>query len=122
SRPDAPLLFRPRMDPEQWRWGLLFLRECTRARSTHNLQQMVRLGTYSRSQLQVLRTETGIAYDHLEQGILHFYTDQLEFDAAMEPTRQMQGLGCDRQVIDADRAVELEPALRPIRHRIVGAT
>ncbi len=122
TQPDAPLLFRPRMDPAQWRWGMAFLRECTSARAAHNLGQMVRLGTYSRTQLQALRKEAGIEYDHLEKGILHFYTDQQEFDAAIEPTRQMQDLGCDRQVIDADKAVELEPALTPIRHRIAGAT
>ncbi len=121
-QPDAPLLFRPRLDPAQWRWALSFLGQCTSARAAHNIRQMVNLGTYSRSQLQALRNEAGIEYNHLEQGILHFYTNPAEFDGAMEPTRIMQDLGCDRQIIDADRAVELEPALKPIRNRIAGAT
>ena len=119
---DAPLLFRPRFDPAQWRWALAFLRECTSARAAHNIRQMVNLGTYSRSQLQALRQDAGIEYDALSRGILHFYTNPREFDGAIEPTRIMQGLGCDRQIIDADRAVELEPALKPIRDRIAGAT
>jgi D-amino-acid dehydrogenase len=122
TRPDAPLLFRPKLDPDQWRWALSFLGQCTSARAAHNIRQIVNLGTYSRSQLQALRKEAGIEYDHLEKGILHFYTNPAEFDGAMEPTRIMQDLGCDRQVIDADRAVELEPALKPIRNRIAGAT
>jgi D-amino-acid dehydrogenase len=122
TRPDAPLLFRPKLDPDQWRWALSFLGQCTSARAAHNIRQIVNLGTYSRSQLQALRKEAGIEYDHLEKGILHFYTNPAEFDGAMEPTRIMQDLGCDRQVIDADRAVELEPALKPIRDRIAGAT
>ena len=121
-QPDAPLLFRPRLDPAQWRWALSFLGQCTSARAAHNIRQMVNLGTYSRSQLQALRKEAGIEYNHLEKGILHFYTNPEEFDGAMEPTRIMQDLGCDRQIIDADRAVELEPALKPIRNRIAGAT
>ena len=121
-QPDAPLLFRPRLDPAQWRWALSFLGQCTSARAAHNIRQMVNLGTYSRSQLQALRKEAGIEYNHLEKGILHFYTNPAEFDGAMEPTRIMQDLGCDRQIIDADRAVELEPALKPIRNRIAGAT
>ena len=121
-QPDAPLLFRPRLDPAQWRWALSFLGQCTSARAAHNIRQMVNLGTYSRSQLQALRNEAGIEYNHLEKGILHFYTNPAEFDGAMEPTRIMQDLGCDRQIIDADRAVELEPALKPIRNRIAGAT
>jgi D-amino-acid dehydrogenase len=122
TKPDAPLLFRPRMDPTQWRWALSFLRECTSARAAYNIRQMVNLGTYSRSCLQALRKEAGVDYDHLEKGILHFYTSQKEFDAAQEPARIMRELGCDRQVIDATRAVELEPALTPIKDRIAGAT
>jgi D-amino-acid dehydrogenase len=121
-RADAPLLFRPRWDPAQWRWALAFLRECTSARAAHNIRQMVNLGTYSRAQLQSLRDDLGLEYDALTKGILHFYTNREEFEGALEPTRIMQGLGCDRQVIDADRAIELEPALKPIRDRIAGAT
>jgi len=119
---DAPLLFRPRLDPAQWRWALAFLRECTSARAAYNIRQMVNLGTYSRGQLQALREDAGIEYDALSRGILHFYTNPREFEGAIEPTRIMQGLGCDRQIIDADKAVELEPALKPIRDRIAGAT
>ncbi len=122
TRADAPLLFRPRLDPYQWRWAIAFLAQCTSDKASHNIRQMVNLGTYSRSQLQALRQETGIEYDHLEKGILHFYTNPDEFQGALEPTRIMQDLGCDRQVIDAARAVELEPALKPIAHRIAGAT
>ncbi len=121
-RADAPLLFRPRLDLAQWRWALAFLRECTSAKAAHNIRQMVNLGTYSRAQLQSLRDDLGLEYDALTKGILHFYTNREEFEGALEPTRIMQGLGCDRQVIDADRAIELEPALKPIRDRIAGAT
>lgn len=122
TQPDAPLLFRPSLDPAQWRWGLSFLMQCTSARAAHNLRQIVNLGTYSRNHLQAVRKETGIEYEQLEKGILHFYTNPKEFDAALEPARLMRDLGCDRQVIDAARAVELEPALAPIRDRIAGAT
>ena len=122
TQPEAPLLFRPRLDPAQWRWAMAFLAQCTSGRAAHNIRQIVNLGTYSRSQLRALRKEAGVEYDQLEKGILHFYTSPSEFRAAMGPTRIMQDLGCDRQVIDADRAIELEPALKPVRHRIAGAT
>ena len=122
GKEDAPLLFRLRADPQQWRWGLQFLRECTPARTRHNIEQIVRLGTYSRDTLQQLRRDIGIAYDERTQGILHFYTSQKEFDAAEEPARQMRELGCDRRVISADEAVRLEPALRHIRPTLAGAT
>ena len=121
-REDAPLLFRLRADLRQWLWGLQFLRECTPARTRHNIEQIVRLGTYSREMLKALRKETGIAYDHRTQGILHFYTSQKEFDAAFKPAELMRELGCQRRVISADEAVQLEPALSHIRSRLAGAT
>ena len=122
GKEDAPLLFRIRADMRQWLWGLQFLRECTPARTRHNIEQIVRLGTYSRSVLQQLRADTGIQYDQRTQGILHFYTSQKEFDAAEAPAAQMRDLGCDRRVISADEAVRLEPALRHIRPTLAGAT
>ena len=83
----------------QWLWGLQFLRECTPARTRHNIEQIVRLGTYSRETLQQLRRDIGLAYDQRTQGILHFYTSEKEFDAAEAPAAQMRALGCDRRVI-----------------------
>jgi D-amino-acid dehydrogenase len=119
---DAPLLFRLRADARQWLWGLQFLRECRPGRTRHNIEQIVRLGTYSRDTLQALRRERGLEYDQRTQGILHFYTSQQEFDGAEAPAAQMRALGCDRRVISADEAVRIEPALRHIRPQLAGAT
>lgn len=122
GKEDAPLLFRVRADARQWMWGLRFLRECTPARTRHNIGQIVRLGTYSRDTLQQLRRDIGIEYHQRTQGILHFYTSQQEFDGAEGPAAQMRAMGCDRRVISADEAVRIEPALRHIRPRLAGAT
>lgn len=119
---DAPLLFRLRADVRQWRWGMQFLRECSPERTRHNIIQMLNLGTYSRSTLQALRAETGIEYSCLTKGILHFYTNPQEFDEALEPAQLMREYGCDRQVIDANEAVRLEPALAHVKNKIAGAT
>ena len=122
GKEDAPLLFRLRADVRQWLWGLQFLRECLPARTRHNIQQIVRLGTYSRDTLQQLRRDIGIEYDQRTQGILHFYTNAKEFEAAEAPAAQMRDLGCDRRVISADEAVRIEPALAHVRDRLAGAT
>ena len=122
GKEDAPLLFRIRADMRQWLWGLQFLRECTPARTKHNIEQIVRLGTYSRDTLQALRRDTGLSYAQRTQGILHFYTTQKEFDGALKPAEQMRALGCERQVISADEALRLEPALQHIRPQLAGAT
>ncbi|TMH33704.1 MAG: D-amino acid dehydrogenase [Betaproteobacteria bacterium] len=114
GREDAPLLFRLRADLHQWRWGLAFLRECTAARHRHNTRQLVTLGLYSRASLQALRAETGIEYDQLTCGILHFYTSERELGAAGRAARVMRELGCDIEMLDARRCVEIEPALKGV--------
>lgn len=119
---DAPLLFRLRADALQWRWGMQFMRECSPARTRHNIIQMVNLGTYSRSSLQQLRAETGLHYDELTKGILHFYTSAKEFEAALEPAELMRQYGCDRKVISNAEAIAIEPALASIKDKIAGAT
>ena len=114
GREDAPLRFRLRADPRQWLWGLAFLRECTAARTAHNIRQLVTLGVYSRESLRELRAETGIEYDQLTRGILHFYTNERELGFAAEAARVLRGYGCDLEMVSASRCVEIEPALKQV--------
>lgn len=120
GREDAPLLFRLRWDPALFDWSLRFLRECTPGRTRDNIRNIVALALYSRSQLQALRAETLIAYDHLQRGILHFYTDQHEYDAAVEAAAVMREFGCERRTVSADECVAIEPALAAARPLLVG--
>ena len=122
GKEDAPLLFRIRPDLNQWLWGLSFLRECTTARTRHNIKQMVNLGMYSRSTLQALRRETGIAYDHATKGILHFYTSEQEFDGAQAPAAVMREYGCELDMKSPAECVAIEPALAPNLQKIVGGS
>ncbi|HVL74405.1 MAG TPA: D-amino acid dehydrogenase [Noviherbaspirillum sp.] len=117
---DAPLLFRLRPEWLQWRWGMQFLRECTPARTAHNIRQIVAIAEYSRQTLDAVRAETGIEYDALTRGILHFYTDAKEFEHSLPAARLMRELGCPRESISADEVVKIEPSLASIRHKIVG--
>src|SRR6185369_2948888 len=72
--------------------------------------------------LQALRAETGIAYDQLARGILHFYTSERELDAALEPARVMRAHGCDIEMLTPERCIEIEPALKNARHLLVGGS
>ncbi len=121
-RDDAPLLFRLRMDPRQWAWGASFLLECLPARTRRNIGDIVKLALYSRSCLQELRAGTGIEYDQLALGILHYYTDPKVFEGAVRAASVMRDYGLERDVKTADEAVAIEPALASARSRIVGAT
>ncbi len=120
GREDAPLLWRWRADPAQLAWGLRFLPECLPGRTQRNIAAIVALALYSRRCLQALRRETGIAYDHLERGILHFYTDPAEYEQAMAAAAVMRNFGLDRAPVDVERCLEIEPALADCRHLLVG--
>jgi D-amino-acid dehydrogenase len=111
GKEDAPLLFRLRADINQWRWGWQFLKECSPTKTRKNTINILRLGLYSRSVLQKLRMDTGIEYDALTKGILHFYTDPKEFDDAIVASQFMREYGCERNVIDnKSDIVAIEPA------------
>jgi D-amino-acid dehydrogenase len=121
-RDDSPLLFRPRLDPQQWRWGLSFLGQCTDAAFERNVAQLVALGRYSHESLKSLVAQTGIEYHRLERGILHFFSSQAEFDAGAEGAEIMRRHGVDRRVLDRDEVLQVEPALAAFGSRIFGGT
>jgi D-amino-acid dehydrogenase len=120
-RNDAPLLFRPRLDWQQWRWGLNFLAQCNDAAFERNVQQLVALGAYSHAALKDVVAATGIDYHRLERGIAHFYTDAKAFDDAAVAAGLMQKYGVDRKVVSREELLAIEPAYRHF-DGIVGGT
>ena len=120
GREDAPLLFCLRPEWLQWRWGMEFLRQCTPSHMAYNIRQIVAIAEYSRQTLQSVRADTNIEYDCETRGILHFYTDEKEFQQSLPAANLMRDLGCPRQTIDTNEVIRIEPALAPIRHKIVG--
>jgi D-amino-acid dehydrogenase len=122
GQPDAPLLFRPRLDWQQWRWGLQFLLECLPWRTRRNMRQILALSAYSGAALKELRTATGITYDDLQRGILQIYTEREGFDDAVRAAEMVRGYGIAREVKTSEQCVALEPALAGRRDWIVGGT
>ncbi|WP_280153766.1 D-amino acid dehydrogenase [Piscinibacter sp. XHJ-5] len=121
-RDDSPLLFRPRLDPHQWRWGLAFLAQCNDAAFERNVAQLVALGRYSHETLKGMVAQTGIEYQRLERGILHFFSSQQELDAGAAGAELMRRHGVDRRVLSREEVLKVEPALRHFADRIFGGT
>lgn len=120
GREDAPLLFRPRADRAQWQWALRFALECLPGRFERNTRQLAGLARYSRDCLAELRSETGIEYERIARGILHFCTEHAEFEALAKHAEDMRGLGIEREIKSAAQCHDLEPALRASQARVVG--
>lgn len=120
GREDAPLLFRPRADREQWRWALRFALECLPGRFARNSRQLAGLARYSRDCLGALREETGIEYHRVARGILHFCTEPAAFEALAKQAQDARRLGIEREIKSAAECHDLEPALRASQARVVG--
>lgn len=120
GQPDAPLLFRPKLDARQWRWVSQFLIECLPPRTRRNTLQILAMRKYSAAALRELRAETGLTYDDLQCGILQIYTDHEEFDDAAQAAELVRQYGIAREIKRPEECVALEPALAPRRDRIVG--
>lgn len=119
---NAPLLFRPQPDWQQWRWGLRFLSQCNDAAFERNVQQILALGVYSHAALKDVVRATGIEFNRLERGIAHYFTDQKSLDGAGAAATLMCEYGVQRRVVSTAELLKIEPAFKPFAARIVGAT
>lgn len=119
---NAPLQFSPRLDWRQWRWLMQFTAEALPSRYQHNVTQLVQLGLYSRHLLKQVRIKHNLQYQQLEQGIMQFYDNAAGFENAKHTAALMRTLGCDRQVVTPEEAIEIEPALSQHYSQLKGAT
>ncbi len=111
GREDAPLLFRPRADLAQWRWGLSFLAQCRKSRYEANIGDTLRLGSYSLREMKALRAEVDVAHDALDRGVLEIYFDPADFATAVSYTEAVRAYGAVREAKSAADCVAIEPAL-----------
>lgn len=119
---EAPLLFRPRLDIHQWLWIAKFLVDCWPSRASRHTTEIVQLATESRGLIQEIRARERLQYDQRSTGILHFYRDRRDFEAAAKVAELMRRYGCNRTVIGRERVLEIEPAFADRIKDIVGAT
>ncbi|GAB1424473.1 MAG: D-amino acid dehydrogenase [Thauera sp.] len=120
GRDDAPLKFRPTLDPAQWRWALAFLRECLPARSRRNTAAIAALAVHSAQCLARLREASGLEYEQRTRGILHLFNTAAEFAHAPQRVAQLAQLGIEASVCSAAQCVAIEPALAARQPALAG--
>jgi D-amino-acid dehydrogenase len=116
----APLAISPTADPHQYRWMMQMLSNCTQARYTVNKGRMMRLAEYSRDCLVELRRDTGVAYEHREQGTLQLFRSQQQLDAVSKDIQVLESCGVPYQLLDRAGCIAHEPGLKPSAQKIVG--
>ncbi|MET3790902.1 D-amino acid dehydrogenase [Aquamicrobium terrae] len=102
-------------------WSLRFLRQCTPAAKRANTLSKLRLALYSRDSINALTEETGIAYDDRRKGILYLYRSRESLDAALPNYRYLADHGLPIEIVDAERAAEIDPGLSAGRGQFAGA-
>jgi D-amino-acid dehydrogenase len=120
TRRDQALRLSPRLDPALWMWLVRFLRECTGSRADRNAASRLRIATYSQQVMSDVLEDTRLSFHHKAKGLLYLYRTE---HAMTEGVRQMEVLernGLEIKVINADEAAALEPALLPVKHKLLG--
>jgi len=119
-RADSPLTLRAQLDPAQWRWLLQFLGACNTARAQRTTIDLLRLAFYSRDELNHLQQATSIDFNYRVSGKLVLYSDPDALAAARRQVDFQARFGCEQEVIDARRCLQIEPALAAARRQWAG--
>jgi len=120
-RPDAPLLIRPDFDINKYVWLARFLYHTADGTQRSNTQETIRLGLQARQLYKDIISEENIQFDQSWCGILHFYKDPRYFDAAITAKGIYEVNGCEWDIVDPDRVLEIEPTLNSSQGIIGGA-
>lgn len=119
--PDSPLSLRPQWDPHQWHWGLQFLAACNQGTSARSTAELLGLAALSRERFDAMLQAEQLACDFTATGKLVIYSTPAALAAARRQMELQRALGSVQQAVDAQRCVELEPALAHYHGHIAGA-
>lgn len=106
----APLLLNPRPSWHKYSWIAQFLRQIPNYR--RNTIDTVRLAIAARAHLYSIAQREGIAFDHEQRGILHFYATRREFDAATKVNALLRAGGLERRAVTPEEIRAIEPTLQ----------
>jgi D-amino-acid dehydrogenase len=119
-RRDAPVRFKPRFDPDQWRWLLRFLQSCNRHDKLRSVASLLPLALHSQALIRELVDTHELAFDFVPNGKLVVHRDAATFASARRLLEATPELADEQQALDGDACIALEPALARLRGRIHG--
>ena len=121
GREDSAVLVRANALPRMLGWGISFLHNSSQERFITNLRANARLAQFSIAEMSKLRAAEQVEYDFCARGTMTIYSSIQEVDRASAFFENFSSTDVEYEVIDSAHAIGLEPALRPIGERIVGA-
>ena len=108
--PGAPLLVSPKPSWHKLSWMAEFIAAIPR--HEHNTISTVRLALEARELLRQMAREEGIDFDCEDRGILHFYKNQMDFDAGTRASELLAKGGLQRRVVTPQEIESIEPSLK----------
>ena len=107
---EAPVLFKPTLDPALWRWMRRWLTECELERYSVNKERMQRVAFYSRDIQQQMREHYQLDYEQ-NQGYLQLFRSARDIQMAQPAIALLAENQVPHRMVDADEARRIEPAL-----------
>ncbi|MCQ9427265.1 D-amino acid dehydrogenase [Pseudomonas sp. LJDD11] len=117
---DSPLRFRPRLDPDQWRWCYAFLKACNRRQVAQTTWEMLQLSMHSRQLLDELLAQHELPFKLKRTGKLVMHRTASSLAAAAGGVEYQRSLGSDQRLLNAAECLALEPALAAVASSIAG--
>lgn len=119
-RSDAPVRFRMRFDPEQWRWLAGFLTACNGNDKMRSVASLLPLSLLSQTLIRDLVETHALEFDFARNGKLVIHRDARDFDSARALLAANPGLAGEQEALDAQQCLALEPALERLKGQIRG--
>jgi D-amino-acid dehydrogenase len=107
---ESDIAFKPGLDRALWRWLRRWRMECTLERFRLNKLRMQRIARYSCTLLSELREQHQLEYERT-QGLLRLFRSAGDIKLAAPELALLAEHGVPHQVLDAEAARTVEPAL-----------
>ncbi|HEV7277475.1 MAG TPA: D-amino acid dehydrogenase [Devosiaceae bacterium] len=117
---NSPVQFRPRGDPFQYRWLAQFMRACDDRLARETTEWLGRLAQLSHDVLHAIPELADADFAWTRTGKLVVYSSEGSLAAARRVAEWQAASGIERQPLDRDACLALEPALAGIAHRLTG--
>jgi len=108
---DSPLTLKPKFDPAQWSWLLKFLAASNAQQVKRTTIDLLQLAFFSRDKLAQLLAAKPLEFSYRIAGKLVMFTDRAALESARSQVEFQAQYGCQQEVINAQRCMEIEPAL-----------
>jgi D-amino-acid dehydrogenase len=118
---DRAIRVRPPLTLDFLRWGLNFVRECTRKNAASNTLANLELARRSKVLLDELRQQLPGDFGFRNAGKLVLLRDPGDLDTAQSASELKAELGCPAEVISMQKAANIEPAVSHMSGDYVGA-